>query len=89
MLLIERHKQGLCEAESRDAFGDGGWTRSSVEEAVMALERRGPRSRVRQADNYASRRINRQSAWDGCKVSQTSKSRVMGDCQARFREKGG
>ena len=89
MLRIEKHKQAPCEAESRDASGDGGWTRSSDEEAVMALERRGPRSRVRQADNYASRRINRQSARDGCEASRTSKSRVMGDCQARLCERLG
>ena len=39
-MLRERRKQGNCEAESIDALHRDGQVRSSVEAAVMAVERR-------------------------------------------------
>jgi hypothetical protein len=38
----ERLKQRPCESLSTDARHRDGWSRSSAEGAVMALERRGP-----------------------------------------------
>jgi len=40
-MIREKHKQKPCEADSIDALHRGGQVRSSVEAAVMAVERRG------------------------------------------------
>ena len=40
-MLREKHKQKPCKADSIDALHRGGQARSSVEAAVMAVERRG------------------------------------------------
>jgi len=39
-MLREKHKQGNCEADSIEALHRDGQVRSSVEAAVMAVERR-------------------------------------------------
>ena len=51
MMLIERYKWCSHKADTRDAFRDGGWDRSSVEGPVMGLERRVPRGDADFSDN--------------------------------------
>jgi hypothetical protein len=89
VMLIERYKWNSHKADTRDALRDGGWDRSSVEEPVMGLERRVPRGDADFSDNRL-----REDLAVKCKrvyllVNFVSKSRVMGDYQARFCERLG
>jgi len=52
----ERHKQKTCKADSIEALHRGGQTRSSVEAAVMAVERRGLVIQLQTIDQLHSRR---------------------------------
>ncbi len=52
----ERHKQRPCEADSIDALHRGGQARSSVEAAVIAVERRSLVNRLRTAGQLRCRR---------------------------------